>query len=586
MKRLAFACAAVIGLFIGFAPAASAPAVADVDDFSFSLFDAQYFLGVDEEGHSTLRTVETLVAEFPEYDQNRGIRRLLVETYDGHPTDLELVSVTDEAGEPREYETESDDGFLSVTIAGDNYVHGTQTYVLEYTQKNVTIAFADEDVDEFYWDVNGTDWAQSFGTVSATVHVDPAIEDRLTGAVTAVYGQQGENNPADVDGLTFVATNLPAYSTLSFAIGFEPGTFTERDGSFFAAPWPTLSLIGFAGSLLAMLGAIIVRVRSLSDAPGRGIIVAEYAPPKGVSLPLSALLAGVSTKVTPAQIVALAVGHHLRVIETGTRLGKPKYRLEFLTADGADEHEREFLHALFGSTLTPGEHRDLDKADQKAATKIAALQTRVAKEATEQGYRRKYPAGAVTPVIIGAVISLAVAVLFAIVSLDQAYGGFVTLFFMFGAVGLTVVTIILISRIPLTEKGVAVRDHMKGLREYITLAEADRLRFLQSPQGALRDSVAVDDPAQVVKLNEKLLPYAMLFGLEKQWAKELGRYYEEHDTRPDWYVGSGPFNAALFATSIGSVATSTASSYSSSTSGSSGGASAGGGGGGGGGGGV
>ncbi|AWB88474.1 DUF2207 domain-containing protein [Homoserinimonas hongtaonis] len=584
MKRLVFAGVAVVGLLIGFAPASSQPAVADVDDFTFSSFDAQYYLGVDDEGHSTLRTVETLVAEFPEYDQNRGIRRLLVESYDGHPTDLEVVSVTDEAGETRDYETESDDDALSVTIAADDYVHGSQTYVIEYTQRNVTINF--EDVDEFYWDVNGTDWAQPFERVSATVHVDPEIEGRLTGAVTAVYGSQGQNNPAEIDGLTFVATDLPAHSTLTFAIGFEPGTFTPRDSSFFAAPWPSLSLAGLIGAAIVTLSAFVVRRRYLADAQGRGIIVPEYAPPKGVSLPLAALIGGVSSKVTPAQIIALAVAHHLRVVETGTKMGKPRYRLEFLSAEGANDHEREFLHALFGSTLTPGEHRDLDKADQKAAAKIAKLQTRVAKEATEDGYRRKYPTAAVTPIIIVALFALGFGVLFAIVSLDQAFGGVVPLFLLLGTVALTVITIVLISRIPLTEKGVAVRDHMKGLKEYISLAEADRLRYLQSPQGALRDPIAVDDPAQVVKLNEKLLPYAMLFGLEKQWAKELGRFYEEHNSQPDWYVGSAPFNAAVFASSIGSVATSTASSYSSASSGSSGGASAGGGGGGGGGGGV
>src|SRR5690606_19703682 len=126
---------------------------------------------------------------------------------------------------------------------------------------------------------------------------------------------------------------------------------------------------------------------------------------------------------------------------------------------------------------------------------------------------------------------------------------------------------------------VVVRDHMKGLKEYITLAEADRLRYLQSPQGALREPIPTDDTAQVIKLNEKLLPYAMLFGLEKQWAEELGRYYQEQGTAPEWYVGSGPFNATMFASTIGGVSTSATSSFSASSGGSGGGAVAGGGGG-------
>ena len=39
---------------------------------------------------------------------------------------------------------------------------------------------------------------------------------------------------------------------------------------------------------------------------------------------------------------------------------------------------------------------------------------------------------------------------------------------------------------PLTEHGREPRDHLEGLRLYIRLAEADRLRVLQSPSGALR----------------------------------------------------------------------------------------------------
>ena len=73
---------------------------ADVNAFSFESFAADYYLDTDAEGRSTLRTVETLVALFPDFDQNRGILRALVNTYQGHPTDISIVSVTDENGTP------------------------------------------------------------------------------------------------------------------------------------------------------------------------------------------------------------------------------------------------------------------------------------------------------------------------------------------------------------------------------------------------------------------------------------------------------------------------------------------------------
>ncbi|WP_316299835.1 DUF2207 domain-containing protein, partial [Clavibacter michiganensis] len=227
----------------------AAPAHADVDDFSFRSFDAVYRLSADADGRSVLRTTETLVAEFPDRDQNRGIRRELVRDYDGHPTGIRVLSVTDGEGVPRGFDSDSDDGALVLTIADDDaYVRGEQTYVIEYEQHDVTRAYADTAADEFYWDVNGLGWAQPFGRVTATVEIAPGLLPRLTGGADAAAGPAGADGPADMQrtdaGFTATAEGLGPRENLSFSIGFEPGTFTPRDSSFLAAPWPSLSLAG------------------------------------------------------------------------------------------------------------------------------------------------------------------------------------------------------------------------------------------------------------------------------------------------------------------------------------------------------
>lgn len=109
-----------------------------------------------------------------------------------------------------------------------------------------------------------------------------------------------------------------------------------------------------------------------------------------------------------------------------------------------------------------------------------------------------------------------------------------------------IVTAGLLSRQPLSAAGAEVNDHLTGLDQYIRLAEADRMRVLQSPQGALREPI---DP------NDR---------------------------------GARPFTVGAFAAGVGSVSSTLSSSYSgtSSSGGSGGGGSSGGGGGGGGGGGV
>ena len=565
------------------------PASADVDDFYFESFDAQYELSRDADGRSVLTTTETLVAVFPDFDQNRGIRRLLVDEYDGHPTDIEVLSVTDEGGTPRHYETDTDGDFLEVTIADDDvYVHGEQTYVITYTQHNVTRYFGNTDADEFYWDTNGTAWAQGFEQVTATVTLDADLMAAHNGNVAAYTGWEGSTEPAAFkatgSGFTFTASNVYPGENLTFAIGFEPGIFEPRDGSFFASPVPSIALFFAITGLLVAAAAAVTRARKLRDAPGRRIIIPEYLAPRHANVFLSSVIARKQGKATVAAILKLAVAGNIRVLELPGK--KPHYQLQFVTAEGVDDDEREFLHALFGNTLDFEEVRSLQKADEKAATLIGKLMQRVTSDATANGFRRKVPVGVVGLLIALAVVSTIGSFIFSVIALDQAYGGAWPVLTLVAGVGAAVATFILIAKVPLTETGVELRDYLRGLEMYMELAEAARIRYLQSPQGAITTPVAAGNTAEVVKLNEKLLPYAVLFGHEKEWAEELGRYYEELGEQPTWYAGQGQFNPALFAGGIGAMAASTASAYSSSSGGSSGGGSSGGGGGGGGGGGV
>lgn len=592
---------ALVGAFGG-AVITPTSASAGVDDFSFTSFHGAYSLGADAEGRSTLTTVETLVAQFPEIDQNHGIRRNLVERYDGHPTALNVVSVTDENGMPRPYEAESDDDVLSLTIAADDYVHGAQTYVITYTQRDVTRFFSDTDADEFYWDTNGTDWSQPFGSVTADVHIAEGLRDALTGAADAASGGQGANGPATVtrteDGYRFEAADLGPHENLSFAIGFAPGTFTARDSGFWAAPWPALALAGLLIALAMLVWAIVVRSTRLRDAAGRPTIIAEYLPPKGVGVMLGSVIRSKTTNTIPAQILTLAVAGRIRVVETpgGFFSSKPKYELEFLQTRATGRTAlRELepspddlaaLHALFGSELTPGERRSLSSTDQTAAKRLSALLADVRKRATTDGLRRRMPGRLIAAILVPSFVATMAAIVFGAIALDQVYGGLWPLGIMIASLVASIASAITLAHIPLEASGAEVRDHLAGLDEYIALAEADRLRYLQSPQGAERTPIAADDPRQVLELNERLLPWAVLFGREKQWSAELGRAYEQLGTQPGWYAGTHPFSAAVFASSVAGMSSSVTSAYSSSSGGSGGGVSSGGGGGGGGGGGV
>ena len=85
---------------------------------------------------------------------------------------------------------------------------------------------------------------------------------------------------------------------------------------------------------------------------------------------------------------------------------------------------------------------------------------------------------------------------------------------------------------------------------YLTVAEEERMKFLQSPTGAER--IDVGNNQEMIKLYEKLLPWAVLWGVEDQWSKELAvRVEADPSQQPDWFVGQTPFSAGLFTSAVG-----------------------------------
>src|SRR5690606_3845643 len=93
---------------------AAAAAPSDVNDFEFESMHVDFTLTRDADGASRLRAVETIVALFPEFDQNRGIVRDIpsLESFGAIDAgglgridhDVDVVSITDENGDPVPFE--------------------------------------------------------------------------------------------------------------------------------------------------------------------------------------------------------------------------------------------------------------------------------------------------------------------------------------------------------------------------------------------------------------------------------------------------------------------------------------------------
>jgi putative membrane protein len=193
MKRLILGILIAGSLLVGSGQAAFA---AQTDNFTITKFDAEYSLGRDGENRSTLAATWRITANFPP-NQNHGIAPIFVKNYDGHSTSFSLKSVTDEQGKTLEYNWNGDELRIGKK---DVYVQGEKTYVIKFTQRDVTKHYDNTGRDEFYWDVIGNEWRVPMENVRVSVKFDESLQAARRGEAFCYVGKQGSRQRCNVNG--------------------------------------------------------------------------------------------------------------------------------------------------------------------------------------------------------------------------------------------------------------------------------------------------------------------------------------------------------------------------------------------------
>lgn len=559
-------------------------AAADVNDFTITAFDAdQTLTRNDKQGE--LRIVEKINVVFT--DNNHGILRALPDRYKNHSLQLKVNRVSSESGAPSEYTTYKQNGNTVLKIGSPSRtVTGMQSYTIDYTMRNV-VSFYDDQA-ELYWDVNGNDWRQPFNNVTVRLHLpdDVKLREQPT-CYTGSFGSTERDCTITKSGSTITATTnqiMYAGQNLTYVAAFESGYFSP------ATPLETIGeysrqIIGFMVPFLVLGGTSLVTWwRRGRDAKGRGTIVPQYEAPNKLSpLAVETIMNFTATnRAITATIISLAIRGYIKIVETKKNklFGEDQleYSLELLKADYAqlDPQETKLMQALF-PTRTVGAVNELSKSKSKLYTTAGAVKSAVKQELTKAGYFKTYRSGGLLRGLL-TILGIAIGAIAGVV----IFGAFFVAGLVAGGVVATICWIAMSAR---TAQGVAAKEHIQGLKLYLNTAEKDRLNKLQAPNAAY---VATPEPKKTVELFEKLLPYAIVLGVEKGWATQFESLYT---TPPDWYSGNwSTFHAGYLVSSINAgvgyaVNSSFSPPASSSSSGSGGGGSSGGGGGGGGGGG-
>lgn len=559
---------------------------AGTEDFVINSFITDFYINKDSNNTSTLDVREQITVQFPDFDQNHGIYRSIPNRYQKHTTSLEINSVTDQFGYKYEYSKSNKKDFTILKIGdADKYVRGKNIYIIKYSLKNV-INF--QDLDEFYWDVNGADWKQPINQVKARLHVPTSLASNLSEKMSCYAGNQGSKlqnceittDTSDTETIiTTTAVNLKPKETLTIVSGFSSNTFVlgpevaadERKQRLLSILlWPAIVI----PSLLSLIVMYPKWLKKGRDPKGRGVIIPEYVAPKNLNLLQSSYI--LNEKISPqafsAELINLAVLGYLKIseIEKGKFFKSKDYEIEIVKDTSTlSTDQRDLLSGLFSGSLEIGTKTNITSSSSDLSNVITKINDNISSNLGAQGYFVGNPKKVKEANIIIVVALIGIGIGFFWIFIPLAVG------LILAGIIVQIFSYLMSAR---TRLGVEQRDYLLGLKEYIKLAEADRINYLQSPQGVEKTPIDSNDPKQQIKLFESLLPFAMIFKLEKQWAEQFKDLYTQP---PTWYSGNfSTFNTATLADSIGSF-----NDINSASSGFSGGGSAGGGGGGGGGGG-
>ncbi|MDK1488744.1 DUF2207 domain-containing protein [Sinorhizobium sp. 7-81] len=525
--------------------------------------------------------------------------------------DFDLVSV-ERDGEEEAYRTEAISGGIRIyTGKADVFLpRGEHTFQITY-ETGRQIRFFD-DHDELYWNVTGTEWAFPIEEATATVTLPQGVKSQALDVFTGGYGATGKDARAVEEGneIFFATTRrLRPQEGLTIAVKLPRGSIDRPSASRENIWWlrdHLALIIAGAGLVLVTLyyGRAWVRV---GRDPARGVMVPRWDAPDGISPALVNYVdnkgfSGEGWTALSAAALNLAVKGHvvledLKKAIVITATGKAG-------AEKLPTGEATLMRAIgaAGGKLT------IDRAN---GTKVEAAGSAF-RSSIEREHRGKYYRSNTVYVVGGvflSLIALAALVIFGDLSEESipliivpvfiaffvsifavsfgksfrrgssltrrimsivvlAFIGFV-LFTVFSSVLVVIFSVTAPDELPLlfavggivlvnvlffflmgapTPLGTRMMDGIDGLRQYMTLAEKDRMNLQGAPEMSPRHF-------------ETLLPYAVALGVEKPWTETFDRWLLAASAgaaaaaayQPNWYH-SDSFGPGSFGDRIGGFA--------------------------------
>lgn len=479
--------------------------------------------------------------------------------------DISGISVTDGKGQKYQFTSSNDSNNLSLKIGDPNRtISGIHLYDIKYTVAGALTYFSDH--DELYWNLIGNDWQIPVEKSSANIIFPKKLDAGVVQykCFTGYFKETGMDcNISYSDGIIRILTSrqLEIDEGLTSVVGFPKGIVAVVEPKEIVPFEQTLfgKIIIFIIIIIAFIWYLLVPILIIrawwkfgrDPKPAMGETSAWFSPPKNKKLRvLTPLETGaiidemVDMRDIYGTLIDLARRGYLKIIETKKNKFEFHKNKDFTGDKDLLNFEHKLLSGIFGSDKIV-KIEDVDLTDT-----VKTIKDQVYKSLVKDEFFPENPQSVRTNYIILAVLAFI------------TFNPFLILIcWIFG------------KNMPRkTLLGAQAAAEARSLKNFL-VSQDKKLAFQAKNQ----------------MFFEKLLPYAVAFGVEKIWAS---RFKDIKLTAPDWYqpYNSNTFNSLIFVNALShnySQSFVAATAYKSSTgfsSGFSGGGFSGGGGGGGGGG--
>lgn len=477
---------------------------------------------------------EIILADFTN-EAHRGIERSIPYKYiNNYNARIKLLETNDWS-----IYSYKENGYFKIqlTTPDDSRLEEQATYVIKYKLDNV-ISFLDQ-ADEFSWNVTGTEWVVPIKNIHASIKLPEGITPIDSICFTGEYGSTAKN--CTIEGNQFQASDLAPYEGLSIALQIPTGSISPLS-TFEKAIWWLQDNPGAALPVLAL--AIMLTLyykKGRDDQSVSDTIMPHYRPPEGLSPTEVGTI--IDEKLDPRDMTATIIDFAIRGFIEITELEDKDYELKLKKSYNTEkEFERLILEGIFPANAENASIK-VSRLKNKFYTHIPKIKKSVMQKVVNDGYFPHKPS------TIRAIYSgIGTALFFIGIQL----GFYPSLAFGLAGSGIIIGSIgYFMPR--KTKKGTETYYVLKGLYEFINTAEKDRLKFQEDNN----------------IIFEKVLPYAMAFGIAKKWTKAFDGLIQEP---PSWYHGQyNTFNMIHFSSAMNSLGSKMTSNISSRPGGSGGG---------------